>query len=319
MKKFITFCFLFNICALAKTQITVGFESYELPPETHLSEAPNMVFFEEEGLQLYNTYDATYDYWTGWAITNETNTSTPGFNNQYSAIAGKGTDGSANYATAYVAGESIMDLSPDADVHHIDGFYITNSTYAYLSMLNGDAFAKKFGGVTGTDPDFFLLTITGYKQGQITDTMEVYLADYRDEDSSKDYILKDWKYIDVSKIGEIDYLSFSLTSSDVGQFGMNTPAYFCVDNISLATTSSLETILENTSAVYPNPTSILLNIEAQQAISSITLVDGLGKLVMTREIDKKQETLNIATLSPGNYTMFIRNSHGVEIHRVLKL
>jgi hypothetical protein len=34
-------------------------------------------------------------------------------------------------------------------------------TYAALSMRDGDGFAKQFGGASGDDPDYFLLTITG--------------------------------------------------------------------------------------------------------------------------------------------------------------
>ena len=29
----------------------------------------------------------------------------------------------------------------------------------------------------------------------------------------------------------LDSVQFKLVSSDVGQFGMNTPAYFCLDNV----------------------------------------------------------------------------------------
>ena len=38
---------------------------------------------------------------------------------------------------------------------------LTNTTYAYYTMLNGNRFAKKFGGASGADPDWFKLTITG--------------------------------------------------------------------------------------------------------------------------------------------------------------
>jgi hypothetical protein len=37
----------------------------------------------------------------------------------------------------------------------VTGAYFTNTTYAALSMLSGDSFAKKFGGASGDDPDWF--------------------------------------------------------------------------------------------------------------------------------------------------------------------
>ena len=49
----------------------------------------------------------------------------------------------------------------------IDGLYVTNNNYAYYSMLNGDAFAKKFGGGSSDDEDWFLLTITGKDVGGV--------------------------------------------------------------------------------------------------------------------------------------------------------
>jgi hypothetical protein len=35
-------------------------------------------------------------------------------------------------------------------------------------MLNGDSFAKKFGGASGNDPDFFKLTIIGKNAAEQT-------------------------------------------------------------------------------------------------------------------------------------------------------
>ena len=106
----------------------------------------------------------------------------------------------------------------------VPGFYITNSSYAYTSMLNGDAAAKKF--VKG---DWFKLTITGYDaDDNETGTKEYYLADLRDAATA--YIINDWRYVDLSGLGEVAKLGFELTSTDNGSYGMNTPAYFCFDN-----------------------------------------------------------------------------------------
>ena len=49
---------------------------------------------------------------------------------------------------------------------------VTNTTFAFLSMQNGDEFAKQFGGDDGNDPDFFKVTFRGFDeentQGNIT-------------------------------------------------------------------------------------------------------------------------------------------------------
>ncbi|BBL73942.1 DUF4465 domain-containing protein [Methylomagnum ishizawai] len=172
---------------------------------------------------------------SGWAYSNMTDDTTPGYGNQYSAYAGQAHSG-GNFGVDYVSGDG-SPISFDQTVH-VDGFYVTNTTYAALSMLNGDSFAKKFGGASGDDADWLKLTVTGLKGGHESGTVDFYLADYRPGDNSQDYIVKRWTWLDLSSLGAIDGLKFALSSSDVGQFGMNTPAYFAMDDLSATTLSA---------------------------------------------------------------------------------
>jgi hypothetical protein len=97
---------------------------------------------------------------------------------------------------------------------------------------NGDGFAKPFGGDDGNDEDWFKLTAEGFdKDGETTGTVDFYMADYRFENNTKDYIVKDWEWMDLSSLGTVTKVQFTMTSTDVGGNGMNTPAYFCMDNI----------------------------------------------------------------------------------------
>jgi len=91
---------------------------------------------------------------------------------------------------------------------------------------------KKFGGATGDDPDWFLLTITGKDSSDaVTGTVDFYLADYRFDDNSLDYIVDEWTWVDLTSLGGATKLEFDLDSSDVGTWGMNTPAYFAMDDL----------------------------------------------------------------------------------------
>ena len=58
----------------------------------------------------------------------------------------------------------------------------------------------------------------------MTGTVDFYLA----KDGK---ILKDWTYCDLSSLGEVTKLTFALSSTDNGDYGMNTPAYFCIDEL----------------------------------------------------------------------------------------
>jgi hypothetical protein len=168
--------------------------------------------------------------WSGWTYSNQTDTTTPGFENQFSAYAGSGAGGSANYALAYMGSPMIRFEAP-AELVSVD---VSNTTYAALSMLQGDSFAKKFGGDSGNDADFLKLTFIGLNAAnQETGRVDFYLADYRFADNSLDYVIDSWASVNLSSLGTVAALKFELSSSDNGDFGMNTPAYFAIDNLAV--------------------------------------------------------------------------------------
>jgi len=238
MKKVFT---LFILIAIGYSSIGqfIDFESFGLAPGEFDNDSSPNPWFEDNTFLFPNMYDSEFDFWIGWAISADTDTQTPGFMNQYSSIAGKGAADSDSYAVSFASPSSKI-IIPGLTA--IDGLTINNNTYTYLSMLNGDAFAKKFGGETGDDPDFLLLTIKIYEEGDVeaVDSVLFYLADYRFEDNSQDYIVDEWTTVTLLSNGSFaqDSLEFILSSSDNGMFGMNTPAYFCVDNITFTIISS---------------------------------------------------------------------------------
>ena len=118
---------------------------------------------------------------------------------------------------------------------------VANTSYAAWAMREGTSFGDKF---SEADQDWFLLTIYGKDAaGQGTGSEEIYLADYRDTNTSEDKILSDWTSIDLSSLTGASKLEFLLTSSDTGDNGMNTPAYFAMDNIVLAHVPEPSTIM----------------------------------------------------------------------------
>jgi Domain of unknown function (DUF4465) len=227
-------------CALVSSLAIVGptaaatatFDDLALPPSSHYFPAADTTI-NSGGASFkhdYSDFGVPDCCWTGWTYSNETDVTTAGYTNQFSAYAGSGAQGSANYGVAYL-GEP--DIGFDAPVA-AQGAYITNTTYAALSMLNGDAFSKKFGGASGNDADFLKLTITGYDANALTTgSVDFYLADYRFADNSQDYLIKGWTYVDLSSLGTVSSLRFSLASSDASSFGINTPAYFALDSLSV--------------------------------------------------------------------------------------
>ncbi len=219
--------------------LSVDFEEfseppYSLGPETYYNGSDGAGGFHSQGVFFNNTftdYGGGFYAWSGWSVSNTTDTTTPGYLNQYSAFPGGGAGGSAFYAVAWESqsGDAYLELPPGTSV---EAMRVTNTTYAALSMLYGDSFAKKFGGPTGEDPDWFKVIVTGLDEhnapiGQV----EFYLADYRFADHTLDYVLDEWMLVDLTSLSAARKLSFGLESSDVGGFGMNTPAYFAMDRL----------------------------------------------------------------------------------------
>ena len=221
------------------------FENLALEPDSYWNGSDLSGGFISGLANFPNDYNPDWFAWNQWAYSNMADDTTAGYINQYSAITARGYDplasGGATYAVAYVLSDFIStELIPvplrfaDNHPHHPIGFYVTNGTYPALAMENGDDYSKKFGGETGDDPDYFKLMVWGILDGNASsDTVEFFLADYRFPNNSDDYIVKTWEWVDLEILGDADSLMFSLESTDVGMFGMNTPAFFCIDNLTV--------------------------------------------------------------------------------------
>jgi hypothetical protein len=174
-------------------------------------------------------YSQEYQSWSGFAYSNHTDATTPGVENQFSAVAGGGADNSSVYAVYYSWQKDTITFDVPETVTNIS---LCNSTYAYYAMKNGDQFSKKFGGASGNDPDYFKLIIEGLDaDGNKVLNGDIMLADFTSDDNSQDFISNAWTDIDLSKAGPLKYLVLSFDSSDKGPYGINTPLTVCIDNI----------------------------------------------------------------------------------------
>ena len=320
MRTILLLCF-FGLCTQLSAQTTADFENFGLAPGTFLNNANSSTFISGN-VALPNEYDPVYDAWSGWAISAVTDVETMGFSNQYAAVAGRGANGSDTYALTYVFGGSPMLLTGAAAGTPVQGMYVTNTTYAYFSMLFGDSFAKQFGGETGDDPDFFLLTIKGFLEGvEKSDSINFYLADYRFSDNSQDYIVADWMYVELASLGNVDRLVFNLSSSDNGAFGMNTPAYVCVDDLMTSDTPVRlrEQQLSWSPAVFPNPVTDQVVVSWPTAEPGFgELRNNQGQLLQRCQLLAGDNLLDISHLPAGIYTLVYHQNGHRGVVRIVK-
>ncbi|MFK7979933.1 MAG: DUF4465 domain-containing protein [Saprospiraceae bacterium] len=282
-----------------------------------------------EGVNGYESGDVFYPtrfspdfggFWAeGWAMSTVRDSSTSGFGNLYGA---KTFSGVNSFTYAVGQQNAKIHLKEDAAGKVVFGLYITNTTFAYNSMSDGDDFAKQFGGEDGTDSDFFKVEIQKYSNGQLApQTVAFYLADFRSDDSSEDYIVNDWQWVDLTSLGNVDSLQFTLSSSDLGDYGINTPLFFAIDNLELtdAISTSNENILldKNRIAFYPNPAinELIIDFEEKEMKGTIQVFDMLGRPLIQQIFDTKQAKIEVSKLEFGTYILQIVSSEGKRFAR----
>lgn len=307
------------VCGFTASAQTITFDSLSLPKADTFYvnySSPGQDVGFTVGAHFQCVYDTAWGgLWsTGFSYSNMTDSVTSGYTNMYSAKTAKGYNGSDKYAVywqGYGSGSKII-IPGFSAVKMAKGFYITNSTYAYNSMRDGDFVGKKFGGTTGNDPDWFKLQVRGYYNGQLkADSVDFYLADFRSANNAGDYIVNDWRWVDLSPLGNVDSLSFMLTSSDVGQFGMNTPAYFCMDNFTLQISTGIDNVPAITAKVYPNPATDKIYAELSGGNADhVTVFDMAGRIVRTEAVNSRNIALPVQDLAPGAYILQIKGKDG---------
>jgi hypothetical protein len=227
MRRKLTGLLLALAASTAAQAAVIDFDDNYLAPDS---------FFDPQANTSWTSGDASFSHgwnedfnccWSGATYTNQSDTTTAGFLNDRSAITGDGFGaGQDNYA---VLTSGIDDPQINfASRQTVQGAYFTNTTYAYLAMAYGDdGNADPYVKGPFVEGDFLKLTVTALGgSGQAPTSLEFLLADGAN-------VIDDWTWFDMSALGEVNGLSFSLSSSDNGQFGMNTPAYFAVDSISI--------------------------------------------------------------------------------------
>ncbi len=299
MKRSFTLLFVLFTC-VSWAQDTLTFETFDLEADSFLD--PVMV--DGNGFSAGDFFlprDTGFGFWLGgWAISSKTDSLTSGIGNQYSARPGVGASGSDQYGVA----------TSSAVVRYGSGGFtplsmqVTNSTYAHNSMRDGDQFAKKFGGETGDEPDFFRLIIQKYLGDSLyADSIVFFLADFRFEDNGQDFIVDSWETVNLESLGVADSLFFRFETSDVGDFGPNTPLYFCMDNLVVREQVTNTVEWESVPlAAYPNPTRGALRLEIPEA-GQLTLWHASGQLLFNQRVWVGTLDLSLRNYEPGLYLL----------------
>lgn len=302
MKKIVTTLFL-GIVTFIQAQTIETFETFSLDTNSFYKDTNSVPFTGSNATFRHKWTTGGFAYWSGgFSYTNKKDTANGNFSNLYNCRALNGYNNS-NY---YVTGQNNGIIKLNAPFSIVDGFYFTNTTYAYKSMKFGDSFAKKFGGVSGNDPDYFRVIVKGYKNGILkSDSSVFYLADFRSSNNSLDYIVEGWQYVSCSNIGQVDSIKFTMQSSDVGSFGINTPLFFSLDNFTTSSSVGINEFDKSLNlSVFPNPSSGSINIRSDlEKEGTIKILNQLGQLVDEKIIELKNANIDLSKLPKGIYVV----------------
>ncbi len=275
-----------------------------------------MVYNGKTGMQQYITngdllmqfgWDTTYKYWSGnWALSyNHFNKIEPSSMDAhlYAAAPGKGAPYSEKI---FAVGQNHAKLTAaDPLVLGVMSLKVSNSLYAYNSMKFGDAFAKKF---KASDKDSLILVITTFFKGVKQESQRVVLADFRFMDTTRNFLLDTWRLIQFKEFN--DSIQFEMESSDNGSWGMNTPAFFVLDDIQVLHNVGLKTMQLNNMKVYPNPAVNTLNFVSQKDLKTIEIYNFEGQIILQQSLIPSTRTLDVSGLNSGLYFGVVTDETG---------
>ncbi len=238
-------CILLSSCEKDKPTVSkINFENLPVNKDGFWNGSDGSGGFSSVNAFFPNYFNPEYKNWSGFSYSNHTDNTTKGYTNQFSAIEGKGAGGSSQYAVLYSSSDTITNEAagnikttvPDTITfivpQKIKNISFCNSTFTYFSMKEGDEFTRAFGGDDGNAKDYFNLHLAGLDEDkQVIMTAKITLADYTNDNNSLDWIGNVWTDVDLSQAGYLKHLLISFESSDIGDYGINTPTYVCIDNI----------------------------------------------------------------------------------------
>ena len=193
-----------------------------------------------------NYYDTKYHSWNGFSASATVRDVFLGYGNdtEFNSCTGGGME-SKQFAVGYFSEYNFYNDDQQPAIYATKNMkpeyaYITNTANAYTSMLNGDTYAKKF-----TAEDKLTLTITGMtKDDEETGKVVFYLA-------TDGNIVNEWTKVDLTPLGVVDHIVFSMTSTDTDYGFANTPLYFCLDNMKIELTDEEPTAISTVKEVAP--------------------------------------------------------------------
>ena len=183
--------------------------------------------FENDVVKCEYFFNEEYQYWGGFAVSKvfDTDAANGKFENQYAVYNTAAASGAKFLLYYYDSYSEPCDLIFKKSVM-LNSVKLNLSTYTYASITDEDinTFARKF-----VEGDYLKVVFTPLDDFErpAGDGVECYVVDYRD---GKRFIADDWQtfYLGFMAYGNV---RVTIETSDVGEYGANTPLYICLDSL----------------------------------------------------------------------------------------
>ena len=168
-----------------------------------------------------------YGYWGGFALSKKCDSDPANglYENQYSVYNTQAASGDGFLLYYYDSYNEPCDIVCMTELS-VESVKLNLTTYTYSSITNEDinSFARAFG-----DGDYLKVVFTPYSN---IDTpagasVECYVVDYRD---GKRFVADNWQKFELN-LPAANRIRVTIETTDVGEWGANTPLYICMDDI----------------------------------------------------------------------------------------
>lgn len=186
--------------------------------------------YANDNLTFQHTYDQTYGNWYGFAQSRCYDMESGAYENQYSVYNEAPASGDCFLLYYYDTYNSVdmntpMDILSNGEGVAFRSIGVCLPTYVYKTVTEGNPYARAF-----VDGDYLKLSFIGLDDNlRECGVVEYYAVDLRD---GKQHFTTSWTEVDLLSLGsELQGLRIRIETTDVGDWGPNTPLYICIDDL----------------------------------------------------------------------------------------
>ena len=213
--------------------VACGLEIVDKKPVPEVEKFENVISteyafgYENDTFEFEYFYNEEYAYWGGFAQSKvkDTDPANGLYANQYAVYNTSAASGNGFMLYYYDAYNEPCDIRLKKDVV-LDSIKLNLTTYTYASITNEDinTFARAFD-----EGDYLKVVFTSMKGTEVKGVEECYVVDFRD---GKRIMATNWNEYSLSSLGaDYDRVRVTIETTDVGEWGANTPLYIAMDDL----------------------------------------------------------------------------------------